>query len=272
MEYICDIIPKVRKQCLEEEASKLASLISLPRMSKARSQRKASKHVNENEEAHHQKPQNKAEKQQQASWAVVRGLLTCRNVQIQQQQQEVKKKQPKQKQQHQQEGEGVISEESSKKSKKMRCSGSLCNNTKVMARPTTTEAASCNTNIINNNDASSSSNSNRSNMTMRAHSLNELSSSSASSSLSVSSVSNSVSGLRGMPFRRLSGCYECRMVVDPLLGFTRDPSLRSSISPCPHCGQIFMKPENLDHHLAVKHAGSFQKHHFFFRENILISL
>lgn len=59
-----------------------------------------------------------------------------------------------------------------------------------------------------------------------------------------------------MPFRRFSGCYECRMVVDPVLGFTRDPSLRATICTCPQCGEIFMKAENLELHQAVRHAVS----------------
>jgi hypothetical protein len=77
----------------------------------------------------------------------------------------------------------------------------------------------------------------------------------SSSSLSAASSNSSGAGsFKGMPFRRLSGCYECRMVVDPVLGFTRDSSLRSSICSCPDCGEI-MKSENLEHHQAVKHAG-----------------
>lgn len=88
--------------------------------------------------------------------------------------------------------------------------------------------------------------------------LNELNGavSASSSSLSASSISSAGGSFRGMPFRRLSGCYECRMVVDPVLGFTRDPSLRSTICSCPDCGEI-MKTESLEHHQAVKHAGIF---------------
>ncbi|KAJ0972008.1 hypothetical protein J5N97_019967 [Dioscorea zingiberensis] len=32
------------------------------------------------------------------------------------------------------------------------------------------------------------------------------------------------------------------------------PSLRSNISPCPDCGEIFMKPESLELHQSVRHA------------------
>ncbi|KAF2296754.1 hypothetical protein GH714_001669 [Hevea brasiliensis] len=78
------------------------------------------------------------------------------------------------------------------------------------------------------------------------------------SSLSVSSNSsiNNAGSFKGLPFRRLYGCYECRMVVDPVLGFTRDPSLRSSICSCPECGEIFVKAENLELHRSVRHAVS----------------
>lgn len=86
------------------------------------------------------------------------------------------------------------------------------------------------------------------------HELNGVVSTS-SSSLSVSSTSSVGGSFRGMPFRRFSGCYECRMVVDPVLGMARDPSLRSSICSCPECGEIFMKAENLELHQAVRHAG-----------------
>lgn len=226
-------------------------------MSKPRTQRRDPNHVSRKQ---NQLPQ-KTEKQ--ASWAVIRGLLPCRTVQIQQQQQKqpvVKQPKKKQEQRKLQEEEEAIPEESREKCKKMRCSGSLCDNTKVVARPETVSPdinkikrvslGVCNT---ANNDASNS------NRYLKAplHELNGVAvSASTFNSLSVSSNSSVSGSLRGKPFRRLSGCYECRMVVDPLLPFTRDPSLRSSIYPCPHCGEIFMKPENLELHQAVKHAVS----------------
>ncbi|XP_028775034.1 uncharacterized protein LOC114731943 [Neltuma alba] len=217
-------------------------------MSKPRTQRKDSKHVNRSQNQQLQRTEK------QASWAAIRGLLPCRSVQIQQPQLEAVK-QPKQKQEQRklQEEEEAVSEESRNKCKKMRCSGSLCNNTKIVARPETVtpdinkvKKASLGGCTSANNDAS------HSNRSLKAP-LQELNGVAATASSSNSSVSGS---FRGMPFRRFSGCYECRMVVDPLLPFTRDPSLRSSIYPCPHCGEIFMKPENLDLHQAVKHAVS----------------
>lgn len=207
-------------------------------MSKPRTQRKDSKHVNQNQN----QPPQKTEKQ--ASWAAIRDLLPCRSVQIQHPKLAVK--QPKQRKlQEEEEEEETVLEESRKKYKKMRCSGSLCNNTKIMARP---EAVPLDINKVKRSNSYAS----HSNRSLKAP-LHELNGVVASAPSSNSSMSGS---LKGMPFRRFTGCYECKMVVDPLLPFTRDPSLRSSIYPCPHCGEIFMKPENLDHHQAVKHAGT----------------
>ncbi|THU70948.1 hypothetical protein C4D60_Mb08t30360 [Musa balbisiana] len=69
---------------------------------------------------------------------------------------------------------------------------------------------------------------------------------------SSSSSSSSVGGsLTGMHLRRLSGCYECHVMVDPINGPSRDPSMRVSICACPHCGEIFVRPESLELHQAV---------------------
>ncbi|BAT78590.1 hypothetical protein LR48_Vigan04g182400 [Vigna angularis] len=226
-------------------------------MSKPKTQRKPTitKHVSQNQNQELQKTEK------QPSW-VVRGLLACRNVQIQQHQQqqqkeakpppEAKDHQHRKKQEQRKLQEERIPEDNSKKCKKMKCSGSLCNNTKITAKPDTStpdiHKKRLFLNGCNSNDASSRS--------MKAP-LTEHNGpvSASSSSLSASSNSSGAGSFRGMPFRRLSGCYECRMVVDPVLGFTRDPSLRSSICSCPDCGEI-MKAESLEHHQAVKHAVS----------------
>ncbi|RVW17627.1 hypothetical protein CK203_071794 [Vitis vinifera] len=63
------------------------------------------------------------------SWAAVRSLLTCKHLQTQPQQQKQEEGQ-QQKQRREQTVEG-----SGKKCKKMKCSGSLCSNTRVMHRP-----------------------------------------------------------------------------------------------------------------------------------------
>ncbi|KAM6543751.1 hypothetical protein CsatB_008198 [Cannabis sativa] len=237
-------------------------------MAKQKNQKKPSK------QTHHQSQKLESQKvEKPPSWAVVRDLLTCKYsqtlqpeeqkkqqqqqllLQQQQHQQKLKQKQKqKQKLKQKQEQEQAI-EENAKKNKKMKCSGSLCSNTKVMHRPETgspelhKKKASMGSTLPNNDS------SNRSSMKAPVHELNGVVSTS-SSSLSVSSNSSVGGSFRGMPFRRFSGCYECRMVVDPVLGFTRDPSLRTTICTCPECGEIFMKAENLELHQAVRHAVS----------------
>ncbi|KAK6256861.1 hypothetical protein QUC31_000320 [Theobroma cacao] len=60
------------------------------------------------------------------------------------------------------------------------------------------------------------------------------------------------SSSRAMQFRKLSGCYECHMIVDP----SRYPSSRTTISACSQCGEVFPKIESLELHQAVRHAVS----------------
>lgn len=61
------------------------------------------------------------------------------------------------------------------------------------------------------------------------------------------------SSSRAMQFRKLSGCYECHMIVDP----SRYPiTPRTTICPCPQCGEVFPKLESLELHQAVRHAVS----------------
>lgn len=240
-------------------------------MAKPRNQNKPTKQkINQSQKLEPQRPEKPP------SWAVVRGLLTCKHSsqtqkQNEQQQQQMKQKQKqKQKQKLQQKQEQTADNETAKKCKKMKCSGSLCSNTKVMHRPEISFSPEvhkkrASSSISSSNSSSGAANNNEgTNRSMKAppNELNAVVSSSSSlssSSLSLSSsaTSSSLTGgsFRGMPFRRFSGCYECRMVVDPVLGFARDPSLRSSICSCPECGEIFMKPEYLELHQTVRHAG-----------------
>ncbi|KAI3855466.1 hypothetical protein MKX03_025424 [Papaver bracteatum] len=65
--------------------------------------------------------------------------------------------------------------------------------------------------------------------------------------------STTTSSSRGMQLRKLSGCYECHMIVDP----SRRPiTPRTTICVCKECGEIFPKIESLEHHQAIKHAVS----------------
>ncbi|XP_073020055.1 uncharacterized protein [Primulina eburnea] len=227
----------------------------------------------------HQDPDD----QKPHSWAAVRSLfMTCKYLQAQQQEQQQIKQKPNQKLKHTHGEEKVIQskqnyiskqakkektlEETHKKTKKTRCSGSLCSNTKVTQRPENSVeqkkrstvllmVSSCTENYANSSNRSMKINSSL--YGSAVGSINSAStSSSASSSLTVPTRSpNSIPGsFRNMGFRKLSGCYECRMVVDPVLGMTRDPSLRATIFPCPECGEIFVKAENLELHKSVRHA------------------
>lgn len=217
------------------------------------------------QETHKTESKDLQKLEKSSSWTVVKSFLSLKHLQTPEQQplnlDNKQQKQQNQKQKQQQEQAAVV-EDSSRKCKKMKCSGSLCSNTKVMQKPSeviTPEALkrrssmgsfSCPSNNTNHSSSSSRS------MKVPLQEVNGAVPSAASSSLSVSSNSSSYgASFRGMPFRRFSGCYECRMVVDPVLGFTRDPSLRSTICSCPECGEIFMKPDDLELHLAVRHAG-----------------
>ncbi|GMH00278.1 hypothetical protein Nepgr_002117 [Nepenthes gracilis] len=233
-------------------------------MAKTTSPTKPIKEIHRTSKNHQQQlPHQRAEKPA-PTWTVMKNILTCKHLQVEQQQQLQQQKHPQQqKQKQKKQKEEQPMEETSKKSKKMRCSGSLCNNTKVMQKP---EPAS--PEVLHKRRAASFNN-DGSNRSLKIP-LREISndgvvnnaSSSSSSSLSVSSsnasssINNGGGSFKGMPFRRFSGCYECRMVVDPVLGFTKDPSLRATICSCPDCGEIFMKPENLELHQAVRHAVS----------------
>ncbi|PUZ49637.1 hypothetical protein GQ55_7G342400 [Panicum hallii var. hallii] len=66
-----------------------------------------------------------------------------------------------------------------------------------------------------------------------------------------SSSSSGGSFRAGMQLRRLSGCYECHMVVDPVSGSS---SMRATVCHCPDCGEIFVRQESLQLHQSVRHA------------------
>ncbi|RLM86295.1 uncharacterized protein C2845_PM04G11350 [Panicum miliaceum] len=66
-----------------------------------------------------------------------------------------------------------------------------------------------------------------------------------------SSSSSGGSFRAGMQLRRLSGCYECHMVVDPVSGSS---SMRATVFPCPDCGEIFVREESLQLHQSTRHA------------------
>ncbi|PKA64775.1 hypothetical protein AXF42_Ash016806 [Apostasia shenzhenica] len=141
-----------------------------------------------------------------------------------------------------------------KKSKRIGCSGSLCNlreNSRMMLRPEPPSSAlidSCKKRVSPNCRNGSA-------RSMKAP-LTEINGAfpAINSSSSFSSASGS---FRGMHLRRLSGCYECHMVINPINGAFRDSSsLRTTICSCSDCGEIFMKQESLELHRTISHAVS----------------
>ncbi|KAJ6822654.1 uncharacterized protein M6B38_386520 [Iris pallida] len=63
-------------------------------------------------------------------------------------------------------------------------------------------------------------------------------------------------GSGGMQLKKLSGCYECR-AIDAEPASRRYPRPRT-LCPCNDCGEVFTKPESLEHHQALRHAVSEQ--------------
>ncbi|CDY13543.1 BnaC02g23540D [Brassica napus] len=66
-----------------------------------------------------------------------------------------------------------------------------------------------------------------------------------------STTSSATTSFRAMQFRKLSGCYECHMIVDPSK-YPISPRVRA----CSQCGEVFPKLESLELHQAVRHAVS----------------
>lgn len=78
-------------------------------------------------------------------------------------------------------------------------------------------------------------------------------------SIAASTASSSPAGgsFRGMPLGRLSVCYECHMVVDPINGTPRYSNVRATVFTCADCGEAFLKAESLEAHSAIRHAGTY---------------
>ncbi|KAF3774346.1 hypothetical protein EJ110_NYTH53283 [Nymphaea thermarum] len=174
--------------------------------------------------------------QRPPSWSVLRDLLTCTHL----------------------ESAG----DKRRKYKKIGCSGSLCNlrdNTRVMQRPEITADAvkKC---IHSKNDVIVNVGGFRRPLKSCPSEVRSVSSGSVSSkAFSCSSISSTFNGgsLRAAQLKRLSGCYECHAVVDPLSGMSRFASPRgTSINACGHCGEMFAKADTLELHLSTKHAVS----------------
>ncbi|XP_074565160.1 uncharacterized protein LOC141821706 [Curcuma longa] len=87
---------------------------------------------------------------------------------------------------------------------------------------------------------------------------NSFSRSPASIAASTASSSPPPAGgsFRGMALGRLSVCYECHMVVDPINGTPRYSNVRATVFTCSDCGEVFLKAESLEAHSAIRHAVS----------------
>ncbi|XP_028069708.1 uncharacterized protein LOC114272245 [Camellia sinensis] len=75
---------------------------------------------------------------------------------------------------------------------------------------------------------------------------------SSSARSNASGVTHTSSSSKGMQLRKLSGCYECRTIVDP----SRYTSPRATLCACSECGEVFPTMESLEIHQAVRHAVS----------------
>ncbi|XP_020595113.1 uncharacterized protein LOC110035218 [Phalaenopsis equestris] len=143
-----------------------------------------------------------------------------------------------------------------KKCKRIGCSGTLCKlreNSKILLRPVAASSPeSCKRRVSVSGGGST-----RSMKAPLCEINGAISSSSSSTSLGATPSFSSLGGsFRGMHLRRLSGCYECHMAVDPIHGVVRDSSLRTTMFSCSDCGEIFMKSENLELHRTTRHAVS----------------
>ncbi|WOL17844.1 hypothetical protein Cni_G26637 [Canna indica] len=138
------------------------------------------------------------------------------------------------------------------------CPGSFCK-LRDLHRPETSPPEPCKRRASVSSSGSAAANSSKKTPLAEINPVvsNSFSSHSPASVVAASSSSSPLGGsFRGMPLGRLSVCYECHMVVDPINGTPRYSSVRATICTCPDCGEIFMKAESLEIHQAVRHAVS----------------
>ncbi|XP_027368224.1 uncharacterized protein LOC113874200 [Abrus precatorius] len=191
----------------------MALLTSLPQHSDPKSKNKRK-----------QQQQKKQQKQKQpSSWDQIKNIITCKQI------------------------EGFRVHDPSKYSKLGSSCSSICSFRDVVHG---------NTRVVHRSDNSSPESSTLGQETGLL-SRKPVTATSSASSVSGSAKSNggatsTSSTSRGMQFRKLSGCYECHMIIDP----SRLPISRSSVCTCSQCGEVFPKMESLELHQAVRHAVS----------------
>eukprot|EP01018_Ginkgo_biloba_P018634 Gb_32897 [translate_table: standard] len=142
---------------------------------------------------------------------------------------------------------------------KIGCSGSLCNlrdvvhgNTRVMHRSETSPEISSQSSTCKQSSVLSQDSGLLDHTRVSMGSSRYLNSPKPQFSIPETQGSGS---FRGMHLRKLSGCYECHMIVDPIEAISRE-SFRTTICACPKCGEIFTKADALEQHQAIKHAVS----------------
>ncbi|RWV82449.1 hypothetical protein BHE74_00058495 [Ensete ventricosum] len=77
----------------------------------------------------------------------------------------------------------------------------------------------------------------------------------------VSSLGCGIHSRGGIQLPKLSGCYECHAIGALLLIHNSDerrryPRPRTTLSACSKCGEVFTKPDSLELHQAIRHAGT----------------
>ncbi|MED6132460.1 hypothetical protein PIB30_019256 [Stylosanthes scabra] len=176
--------------------------------------------LNNNKKQKKQKPKQREKQSSSSSWEQIKNLISCKQV------------------------EGSRVHDPSSKTTMMGSScSSICSfrdvvhgNTRVVHRP-------------DNSSPESSSLGQETGLLTRKPAISK---SSRRSSSGKPNNNNGGSSSRGMQFRKLSGCYECHMIIDP----TRLPIPRSSVCACSQCGEVFPKMESLELHQALRHAVS----------------
>ncbi|OIW21715.1 hypothetical protein TanjilG_08422 [Lupinus angustifolius] len=193
----------------------MALLTFLPEKSNPKKKQQLPKHK------HKQKQKEKEKQKQPSSWDQIKNLITCKQI------------------------EGSRVHDPSKVGySKLRCScSSICRdvihgNTRVVHR------------ADNSSPESSTLGQETGLLTRKPHTPGSSSTRSGKSNGGATYTSSSSRGIH--QFRKLSGCYECHMIIDP----SRVPIPRSTVYACSQCGEVFSKMESLELHQAVRHAVS----------------
>ncbi|CAL0323850.1 unnamed protein product [Lupinus luteus] len=194
----------------------MALITSLPEKSDPKKKHQLTKHKRKQKQQQQQqlKQKEKEKQKQPSSWDQIKNLITCKQI----------------------EGSGVHDPSKVGYYSKL---GSSCSS---ICR----DVVHGNTRVIHRTDNSSPESSTLGQQT----SLLTRKPLTVGSSSTPSGKSSSSRGIH--QFRKLSGCYECHMIIDP----SRVPIPRSNVCACSQCGEVFLKMESLELHQVVRHAVS----------------